>query len=859
MSLELEAGSGVTNPTGFLNPPLQGQPKDPKMPEQPSLLTPDDWVAIDRQRAITAAVNREVVKVGAVYLRQNSKIPVNDNWSASKYLDTNLQDWIDNETFRFSNVGFNLQQGWVDIDVDGDDTEYNKCIYEAMKHVGVDCRLAFGRQSAGVPRHFLVQLSEEESRLFDDLKRFEPKAIRFKQQRFYTEIRSGDNQSADAKQTVVPGSLYGDGGRIDVSVWWNEQGRIAKSINELAPTTPRIVSFNWLIRAIAFGTILYLIKPHWTAGTRQTTAVKFNGWLARIVEESFAMNNSEQLSQEVQCPIDHPDIAEALIDLICKSTGDEEAYMRKRTFKDAREKLSRNPDAKIPGWPSMKAEFGEEIVIALRAVCIPGTDTSVLMKLVEQYIYNDADGRYIDRERHRAGKDFEHPAEDLYRRHKPDIIMIAGKPREAFKSFEMSKLRLRVGDADLYPAKDPGEIFRVSRSKGAVSDEFAGDDSFLVFNTWRGWDNKPPSIVDLSLLKECEAKLDKVLAWLTCDRKEQMRWVKEWIAWTIQNPGDKQQIAWAVVGGQGVGKSFIGNVFCSAIFGSLHGMVSGKIIGEKFSISPFMGKMFVFADEVRFRSKNATDEIKLLIRNIRTHGELKGIDARDYNVYARLMFASNDLNIRINEENVVDRALFFTKAYTPEFMGLSQIKFHEWAATHKPFFDEFGDFLRRSDVREHYIQMFMQMNVSRHRVEDIGNSSSRDEDIVAHNLSNPRRIAKMIVENGYLFEDLDISMPFSQTEFLTQVTELCKKINETVRSNYVLEEFERLGMLEFIQTNRGRRMRFKWLIGDLTIKFGEAIGVALEPRFAFGPGDYGNNTNDGSKPIQWKGTARHKF
>ena len=67
-----------------------------------------------------------------------------------------------------------------------------------------------------------------------------------------------------------------------------------------------------------------------------------------------------------------------------------------------------------------------------------------------------------------------------------------------------------------------------------------------------------------------------------------------------------------VVGGQGVGKSFIGNVFCNALFGSLHGMVNGKQIGEKFSVSPFLGKMFVFADEVRMKSGSAVKKIRLL-------------------------------------------------------------------------------------------------------------------------------------------------------------------------------------------------------------------------------------------------------
>jgi len=827
------------------------------MPEQSVMLTPEQWAAINQQRVITAQINKDIIKVGAVYLRPTSKIPVNDNWSASKYLDTNLQDWIDNENYRFSNVGFNLQQGWVDIDVDGDDTEYNKCIHAAMQHVGVDCRLAFGRLSAGVPRHFLVQLPEEEARSFEDLKRFEPKSIRVRGKKFYTNVRSGGDKSDDAKQTVMPGSLYGDRDGTDVSVWWTDRGQIAGSLAEFVQTSPRAVTFNWLIRAIAFGTILYLIKPEWVTGTRQNTAIKFNGWLARIVDESFAMNNSEQLSQEVFCPIDHEDIAESLIELICKETGDAEAYMRKRTFHDARSKLSRNPDAKIPGWPSMREWLGEEIVQALRAVCIPGTDTNVLMQLVEQYIYNDENGKYIDRERHRSGKEkYEHAAEDLYRRHKPDTIMLGGKPKEAFKSFEMSKMRVRVSSSDMYPDSNPFAILRLSRSHGFVDDEYAEDDASLVYNAWRGWDNKPPIIVNMALLRECEDKLDRVLGWLTCDRKEQILWIKQWLAWIIQHPGDKQQIAWVVVGGQGVGKSFIGNVFCNALFGSLHGMVNGKQIGEKFSVSPFLGKMFVFADEVRMKSGSAVEEIKLLIRNMKQHGELKGIDSRDYNIFARLMFASNNADVRIGQADAVDRALFYTKAYTPSSMKLTQMQFNDWTLTHKAFFDEFAQFLKRVDVVQHYMQLFSQMEVNRHQIEDIRWSSSHDEDIVRHNLSAPNRIAKLIIESGWLLEDLDISTPFTDRQFIEAVGELIKRTGENTKPLFVLQMFDQLDFLERVDVARGQQRRFKWHVGELTTRFGEAIGVPMNSQLTFGPGDYGPNTNDGSRVMKARGSSR---
>ena len=48
---------------------------------------------------------------------------------------------------------------------------------------------------------------------------------------------------------------------------------------------------------------------------------------------------------------------------------------------------------------------------------------------------------------------------------RPYAIAIAGKPKEAFKSFEMSKMRVRVSSSDMFPDNDPFSILRLSRRK----------------------------------------------------------------------------------------------------------------------------------------------------------------------------------------------------------------------------------------------------------------------------------------------------------------------------------------------------------------------------------------------------------
>src|SRR5690606_30677607 len=119
---------------------------------------------------------------------------------------------------------------------------------------------------------------------------------------------------------------------------------------------------------------------------------------------------------------------------------------------------------------------------------------------------------------------------------------------------------------DMYPNLQPGAIYRIGTMGEVLPDEDPNP-AVVSFNTWRGWPIAPAAKVDPALMEQCVAYLDQLLAYLTRDNPEQIEWVKKWTAWTFQNPGTKQQIAWVCVGGQGVGKSFIGNRFFPALFG----------------------------------------------------------------------------------------------------------------------------------------------------------------------------------------------------------------------------------------------------------------------------------------------------
>jgi len=830
-----------------------------------------DEKTINQQRSITAQINNNFIQVGAVFLQMSGKNPFTSDWHKKKFRDTNLQEWIDNPDMRVLNLGFNLQFGWLDVDIDAEDPRYNRAIISAFKFLSIDTRFAFGRMSKGVPSHIMVQLNELDLNNYDTLKEFEPNEFKIEGKRFKSELRSmgpipetSPNAVKESRQTVMPGSIYihkEKSGAYDISVWYAEGGNPASFVGEIAATTPRKTSYSNLITGIAFGTFLYIMQPHWIEGTRQQFAGKVAGWLARLVRESIGINENEGIGQGTFCPIGTPETAESMLEFLCAEMGDKEVWMRKRIFRDALKKLENNPDAKIPGWPALEAEIGTESMLALRTVFMPGVDVSPLTRMADRYIYDETDDLYIDRDRFYSISNFVHDGAALDRRHRNDLMEVAGKMRPVFKMFESSPLRRRIGGRDLYPDFQPGAIFRLSRSGGIIPDDQDSESGTLtIFNTWRGWPILPTQHIDETLITKCTSMMDQLFAYLTQDNKEQIAWLKQWIAWTVQNPGQKQQVAPVFVGGQGVGKSFFGNIFLEQLFQNQWGSASPKILEGAFSVEPFINKMFVFIDEAKFYSESSTDEIKKLIRADRLGGAEKFMSARTYRIFARVIFASNKFDMNIGQQNMQDRALFYLKTYDKEFKGMNDVDFRNWAVTLKPFFDEFLVFIRRMDVKEHFMHIFNTMPVSRHAIENISLSSGTDSHIVESNMSYARRVAKNIIEEGRIWEDLDLSAPFTMHEFNKRVADTCESMRiRFVQPRHVFDEFTGAGLIEVWTSGNNKFYRFKYKIGTTAEMFGLSIGVTLEPRFVFVEDDFGKNESPLIGASPWKGSLSSRL
>lgn len=818
-------------------------------------LTPDDELLVNKQKALTKAINERLVQVGAVFLKPASRMPIDDSWYQATKGVTDLQSWIDDESLRACNVGFNTQLGWMDIDIDGPNAEFLSYVGAALEFNGCETRFRFGRRSNGHPSHFFVLLSEDEAINFSELAKFAPPSVTIKGERHHVELRStpvntdAKNLIKMARQVVMPGSVYGpdkEGQKYDLSVWYNKSNGVATDIKEIATTTARTTTFFGVVRAIAMAYTAYVLRDHWVEGNRQNASTKLTGWLARLVADCRALNEHEAVSREIVCPIDEDSAAENLIRFICQYYGDDEAPMRVRTYYDAVDKLSKNPDAKIPGWSSFSQMIGADAMLALRAVMMPGADVSSLTRIADRYIYDETDNSYIDRERHSAHSSYVHEGQELERRHRGDVIFVAGKPKEAFKIFESSNLRKRVDARDMFPDIDPGSIFRINSIGQPVPDEYE-DDAYTVFNTWQGWQIQPVGNDKYSpkIMEECVASMDKMFGLLTCDKKSQVEWLKKWIAWTRQNPGQKQQVAPVIIGGMGVGKSFWGNIFMKAVYGSrLWGTASPKIVDDKFNISPFLGKMFVFIDEAKFTGDSSTEEIKKLIRNTEMSGMEKFSDARDYRVFARLAFASNKFDNNIAQRNVEDRALYYMRAVNPQYLDKSEPEFKEWALGLKPFYDQFAAMLQDPVKLGHIVRYFCELPCSRHELEDISTSSGRDADVISANISWARRVAKNIIESGYIASrELTINIPFTHHQLATRVEESVKELGiRGVMPDAVVQEFINTGVFGTYFDDEGMRyMRFMRRWGEVVDAFQTNTGLLLETYRRVNESDYGPN------------------
>jgi hypothetical protein len=154
-------------------------------------------------------------------------------------------------------------------------------------------------------------------------------------------------------------------------------------------------------------------------------------------------------------------------------------------------------------------------------------------------------------------------------------------------------------------------------------------------NLWRGWGVQPRA-GDWNLMRE------HIRLVLASGDQERFEYIMRWLAWAVQNPGRRAEVALVLKGKQGTGKGTLGNCLMR-LFGqhSTHVSNANHLIG-KFN-AHLRDTCFLFGDECYFPgNKEAEGNIKRMLTEPTLLVEGKGRDAIVVPNFLRVLLVSNE-------------------------------------------------------------------------------------------------------------------------------------------------------------------------------------------------------------------------
>ncbi len=799
------------------------------------------------QRALTVEfITRRRLNLPAVWFRPQGSDPNAVDALADK-LDVDLGAWDGPE----HNLGIRLENGHLELRIKAGDDAFAHAFFLAAEHLHIDARAAFG-----VDRISSVILNVEDQELIEPWAPRWPKGFKDKHGHWTeTEVRTSSLPTKNAKAIYrfskpLPGSITPEG-----IVVWRPKGKAAAldveiGIEDLEPRPLAPTGIDTLIRALAYATLAYWIRIHLDGLTKWDSSLTrmLGGWIARVEVEGRGINaKGKSLEGICWCPIDTREQAFDLIEFLGKLGADNDL---KLAYLQGEAQLIRDPLASVASWPAIANLFKNDGKQGIRRAFRAGLDLDDVERMSERYLLDISMNVYLDRDLLLKGLAYEKKHDDLAHRHNNEAVIIGKKRLNPFRLYAMSNLRTDVATADMFPGEEPASIIRCSPVHGILRTDEIQPDEYKAFNIYRGFTIKPTGAVNPELMRKCITAVDRLFGLLTRDNEAQMDWLKKFIAWTIRFPAIKQQVAPVIIGGQGIGKSVFGNTFMNALFGDLAGVGSAIALENNFLITPFVGKLIVYIDEVKLSSAAAINEVKKLVRETRISGETKYKDRKGYQIYSRLILTANKADIGLNPEDAADRALFFIVSWNAMNKHMGPQEFNHWTWTLKPFFVEFTDMLERVDVRQHLMRYFMDIEVKRAELEDLTHSSRDDQDVVKATMSKTRQVAREIAASGRVIAGNDLTAWFNLHHLRSAVFRADGQ-RSRVEAQSVMEEFQTAGVLEAMS---GGYHRFKWGYGKTLQEMSKAHNLELLPQHPTGPGDYdANPVMSAVNPPPWRG------
>ena len=807
------------------------------------------------QRALTVEfITKRRLNLPAVWFRPQGSDP-NATDALAEKLDVDLGAW---DGANENNVGVRLENGHLELRIKAGDDAFAHAFFLAAEHLRIDARAAFG-----VDRISSILINVEDQENIEVWAPRWPKGFKDKHGHWTeTSVRTSSLPTKSAKAIYrfskpLPGSITTEG-----VVVWRPRGAAAAldadiGIEDLGPQPLAPTGMDVLIRALAYATLTVWIRAYLDGLTDWDASLTriLGGWIARIEVKGREINaKGKSLEGICWCPIDTREAALDLIAFLGKlgASGD-----LKTAYLQAEAQLARDPLAPVAFWPAIGGLFGQDGKQGIRRAFQAGLDLDDIERMSERYLLDISTHDYLDRERLLLGLSYDVTHDRLVRDWDNRGMWVGKKRVNPFRLYATSDLRTDVAVADMYPGSEPGAILRVSPVHGLLKEEETQPDEFRVLNIYRGFTIKPVGVIDAQIMSKAVTAVDRLLGLLTRDNDAQIKWLKQFIAWTIQHPEIKQQVAPVIIGGQGIGKTLFGNTFMQALFGELAGQGNPTALESNFLITPFVGKLIVFIDEVKLSSAAAINEVKKLVRETRISGEAKFKDRKDYRIYARLILTANNADIGLNPEDAADRALFFITSWNHENRNESKHEFNQWTISLKDFFTDFADMIARVDVRQHLMRYFMDTAVTRRELEDLTHSSRDEPSVVKATMSKARKVARAIAADGRIIAGNDLTAWFTVHHLRGAILRMDGPRSH-VEPSAIMEEFEMANLVEPARQGEGGYFKFRWGYGKTLQEMGKAHGLDLPPVWPTGIGDFdANPVMSPANPPPWRGN-KHK-
>ena len=785
----------------------------------------------------TEFIRKHRLNIPAVWLKPEGLVPSVEDTVADS-LNTDLDAWDE------QNLAVRLVDGHVELRLETPDDVWAHYLFKAFRFLAVDARASFGVHHVS---SIILHIRDPET--IDRWTHRWPKGhVDHQGRKVKTEVRYSSQATRTSKaiyrtSAPLPGSMIGG-----ETVCWRPQGKPPAELPELGledleARQIAATDMESICRGIAYATLLYWVEinldglTEWDGSLVRIIA----GWLAKIVPEGRAIN-AQGKSLEGVCwsPIDSASSAGHLIAFLQKDArAPKELGVN---FIHAAGQLERDPMAHVPGWSSLEDALGVQAKMGIRRAFRAGLDLDMIEALAERYIYDETSHHYLDRESLIQEIHYEHSKDDLVSRWDNEPFFINGKRHNPFRIYAGSQLRIDVKRREFFPGNEPGAILRFSPLYGIVAGENRHGDEYRTLNVFPGFKIKPIATPDPTIMALAISMLDRMLALLTQDNDAQMKWLKQFVAFIAQYPHIKAQVCPIIIGGQGIGKSQFGDTFMRALFGSMAGMAdAGALSDNKFLITPFIGKLITFIDEVRLESPAAINVIKKLIRQDNVSGQVKYGHQHDYYIPSQLLIASNQVDIGLTPLDAADRAFFFIMSWTAKKKGMSDAEFLVWALSLKPFYADLIERLNDVTFKQHLMRYFMEFEVTRVELEDLKYSSRGDEEIVKQFSSVAREMAREIIADARVLPHSDITAWFSIANIRDAIRRIeGSKYATKMQPGAVMAEFENAGILESMTQGM---YRFKYGYYKLCQKMGQAHGMPLAPSWPTKPGeeDYGDN------------------